>query len=75
MLQTDEPVPSGDFMGFLDFCGRSLRGRMSGGACDARQLGYTHVAFPVNSAIWEYLQSVDRLTHAVQLGRLLSHLA
>ena len=33
------------------------------------------MAFPINSAIWEYLQSVDRLTHAVQLGRLLSHLA
>jgi len=30
MLQTDEPVPSGDFMGFLIFCGRSLEITYSG---------------------------------------------
>lgn len=31
------------------------------------------MAFAMSSAICEYMQSVDRLTHAVQLGRPLSH--
>lgn len=74
MLHFDESPErsSGDLMARRVFCGRSLQDERKSTERQWSSHG-TYFALAMRSAIIEYLHSVDRFTHAIQLGLLLSH--